>query len=133
MNNVRLIEFKSHGSNHDGFLTAIEPNTGLPFEIKRVYTVTNTEEQNIRGFHAHKTLQQVFFAIHGKIEVMCETQDGCIEHFMLDTPNVGLYCGPLVWHTLTYHGSAILMVLASQPFNEEDYLRNYDDFKKYQG
>lgn len=131
MNNVRLIEFKSHGSIHDGFLTAIEPNTGLPFEIERVYTVTTTEENNVRGYHAHKALQQVFFAIHGKIEVMCEDQDGHIEHYILDKPNVGLYCGSLIWHTLTYHSGAILMVLASLPYDESDYLREYNEFKNY--
>lgn len=131
MKNVNLIEFKSHGSHEDGFLTAIERVTGLPFDIKRVYTVTHTQNNNVRGFHAHKQLQQVFFALHGRIDVMCEDQDGNQEHYTLDKPNIGLYCGPLIWHTLTYHSEAALMVLASNGYNENDYLRDYDEFKTY--
>lgn len=133
MENVRLIEFKSHGSEEDGFLTAIEKNCGLPFDIKRVYTINNTKENNVRGYHAHKTLEQVIFAIHGEIDIMCENQEGKQEIYKLNSANFGLYCGPLIWHTLTYHGDAILMVLASQGFNEEDYIRDYDEFKKYKG
>lgn len=133
MNNVRIIEFKSHGSEVDGFLTAIEKNTGLPFDIKRVYTVSNTVNDNIRGYHAHKHLEQVFFAIHGSIDVMCEDQLGNKEYFTLNNSSHGLYCGPLVWHTLTYHGEAILMVLASDGYNENDYIRDYDEFKKFKG
>lgn len=131
MKNVYLIEFKSHGSTEDGFLTAIEQATGLPFPIQRVYTVTQTNNNNIRGFHAHKHLEQVFFALHGRIDVMVEDQQGNQEHYTLDKPNIGLYCGPKIWHTLTYHNQAALMVLASQGYNEADYLRNYEDFKKY--
>lgn len=131
MNDVYLIEFKSHGSHEDGFLTAIEEFTGLPFAIQRVYTVTNTKNDNVRGFHAHRQLEQVFFAVHGCIDVMVEDQDGNQEFYTLNKPNVGLYCGPKIWHTLKYHDEAALMVLASQVYNEADYIRNYDDFKNY--
>lgn len=133
MNNVKLIKFKSHGSDIDGFLTAIEKNTGLPFDIKRVYTVNNTVENNIRGFHAHKKLEQVFFAVHGTVEVYCEDQSGNRDRYILNKANEGLYCGPLIWHTLTYHGEAILMVLASEGYNENDYIRDYESFKSYIG
>lgn len=131
MKNVRLIEFKTHGNSEDGFLTAIEKKSGLPFDIQRVYTVTDTKEKSIRGFHAHKKLEQIFFCTHGKIEVMCEDQEGNQEHYCLDNPYVGLYCGPMVWHTLTYYASASLMVLASDIYNENDYIREYKEFKEY--
>ena len=72
MKNVYLQAFKAHGSKEDGYLSAIEKNTGLPFEIKRVYTVVDTKEGNIRGYHAHRKLHQVFFALTGKIIVKCE-------------------------------------------------------------
>jgi len=130
--NVYLQTFKSHGSTEDGFLTAIERSTGLPFDVKRVYTVVNTKENNVRGYHAHKTLWQIFFAVHGKIDVCAEDVEGNIETFELSTSNVGLVCGPHIWHTITYHGSAILMVLASEEYHEEDYIRDYEEFRKLQ-
>jgi dTDP-4-dehydrorhamnose 3,5-epimerase-like enzyme len=127
--NVYVQTFKSHGSVQDGFLTAIERNTGLPFDIKRVYTVSNTRDSNVRGFHAHKTLWQIFFAVHGEIDVMTESPDGTKEYYKLDSPEKGLVCGPHIWHTITYHGSAILMVLASEGYSEQDYIRDYTVFR----
>lgn len=128
MNNVYLQAFKAHGSEEDGYLSAIERNTGLPFDIKRVYTVINTKEGNVRGYHAHKSLNQIFFVLKGKIEVFCEDLDGNQESYVLDDPHIGLVCGSYIWHTLTYHDDAILMVLASEGYMEEDYIRNYEDF-----
>lgn len=130
MKNAYVIEFKSHGSSEDGFLTAIEENTGLPFEIKRVYTVTETKENNVRGYHAHHHLEQLIFAIHGKVDIYCEDENGDTLSLTLDSPKYGLYCGPLVWHTLTYHEHAVLMVLASDKFDEADYIRSYEEFKE---
>lgn len=130
MKNVYIQEFKSHGSEDDGYLTAIERNTGLPFDIRRVYTVINTKENNKRGFHAHKELWQIFFSLNGVIEVYCENENGDKENFILDTPHIGLVCGPGIWHTLTYHGDAMLMVLASDIYNESDYIRSYEEFRK---
>lgn len=130
MKNVYLQAFKAHGSKEDGYLSAIEKKTGLPFEIKRVYTVVDTKEGNIRGYHAHKKLHQVFFALTGKIIVKCENVYGEIEEFVLDHPHVGLVCNELVWHTLEYHDNAILMVLASEGYDESDYIREYSKFEK---
>lgn len=128
MKNAYLIEFKSHGSQEDGFLTAIEHNTGLPFDVKRVYTITETKENNIRGFHAHRHLQQLIFAVHGQVDIYCEDITGETFTLTLDSPKYGLYCGPMVWHTLTYHHDAILMVLASDKYEELDYIRSYNEF-----
>ncbi|MEG0034407.1 MAG: FdtA/QdtA family cupin domain-containing protein [Bacilli bacterium] len=133
MNNVYLQAFKAHGSSEDGYLSAIEKNTGLPFDIKRVYTVINTKEGNVRGYHAHRELFQIFFVLKGKIEVCCEDLEGNKEKYMLDDPHIGLVCGPYIWHTLTYHDNAILMVLASEGYCEPDYIRNYEDFLKERG
>ena len=130
MKNVYLQAFKAHGSANDGYLSAIERKTGLPFDIRRVYTVINTQEGNVRGYHAHKSLFQIFFALIGKIVVHCEDINGNQESFELNDPHVGLVCGPQIWHTLTYHDNAILMVLASEGYDESDYIRDYDTFKR---
>ena len=128
MKNAYLISFPAHGSADNGLLTVIEHNTGLPFEVKRVYTVTDTWENNVRGEHAHHQLKQLFFALTGRIEVYCEDETGAHMTVTLDSPQVGLYCGPMVWHTLTYHDHATLMVLASEGYDEKDYIRHYDEF-----
>lgn len=130
MDNVYLQAFKAHGSVNDGYLSAIERNTGLPFDIKRVYTVIDTKEGNVRGYHAHKQLFQIFFALKGRIIVKCEDLNGNQETFELNDPHVGLVCGPYIWHTLTYHDDAILMVLANDGYKESDYIREYSEFKK---
>ena len=130
MNNVYLQAFKAHGSDNDGYLSAIERNTGLPFDIKRVYTVIDTKEGNIRGFHAHKSLYQIFFALKRRIVAYCENPEGEQEKFELNDPHVGLICGPHIWHTLTYYDDAILMVLASEGYDEADYIRDYNEFRK---
>ena len=130
MDKVYLQAFKAHGSITDGYLSAIERKTGLPFDIKRVYTVIDTKEGNVRGYHAHKSLFQIFFALKGRIIVHCEDLEGNQESFELNDPHVGLICGPLIWHTLTYHDDAILMVLASDGYDESDYIPDCNEFKK---
>ena len=132
MKSVKEINFMSRGSKEDGFLTVIENSNDFPFPINRVYTVTDTKEGNIRGYHAHKKLWQVFFALNGSIKVTCENQNGEKKIIVLDSPNKGLICGPMIWHTLEYHNSAVLMVLASEKYNENDYIREYDRFKNYE-
>lgn len=130
MKNAYIVSFKHVDGKEDGLLTAIEQNTGLPFPIHRVYTIVNTVDGNIRGFHAHKELWQAIFAIQGEVIINCEDEVGEKETFILNKPWEGLLCGPKVWHTLEYQDNAVLMVLASMPFMEEDYIRDYDEFKK---
>ena len=130
MNNAYLLSFPSHGSEGDGQLTVFEKSSGVPFEIKRVYTVAQTKYQSVRGHHAHKTLKQLFVASCGTIRVDCEDQTGQREQFVLDRPDLALYCGPGVWHTLVYENNAVLLVLASAEYEEADYIRSYEEFKE---
>ena len=69
------------------------------------------------------------YFLSGKIVVHCEDINGNQECYELNDPHVGLVCGPQIWHTLTYHDNAILMVLASEGYDESDYIREYDTFK----
>lgn len=128
INNVSMMNFSQHGNSESGILTAYEKNSGVPFEIKRVYTVTGAPENQKRGYHAHRKLQQIFIALSGEIEVYCEDWLGNKESYLLSTNGEALYCGAGVWHTLSYRNHAVLLVLADDSYQESDYIREYDVF-----
>lgn len=127
-----LIEFKSIGQSDIGYISVAEQSESVPFEIKRVFWTYFTPESITRGRHAHKKTEQVLIAVAGKITVRTESADGkdC-QTFVLEKPNQGVYIPPNVWHTMEYSHTAVQMVFASTEYHPEDYLRDYQEFKKY--
>lgn len=113
-----------------GYLSVIEGSLDIPFEIARVYYLYNVPEE-ARGAHAHKTLQQFMIATSGSVHVTMD--DGSEKKtFILDKPWKGLYVVPGLWRTLTdFSGGAVCMVLASEKYDNADYIRDYDEFLKY--
>ncbi|MFC5269357.1 sugar 3,4-ketoisomerase [Adhaeribacter terreus] len=130
MNKPYLIEFPKLGSPDIGYISVAENSSLIPFDIKRVFWTYYTPESIVRGRHAHYKTEQVLVAVTGRIIVTTEMPDGEIHTFILDNPHVGVYIPPSVWHTMQYSHTAIQMVLASQPYNEEDYIRDHADFRK---
>ena len=126
-----LIELPKLGSLEIGFITPINTCGDLPFEIKRVFITYYTPDIIVRGRHAHYVTEQILVAVNGKIVVNTETANGELKSFLLDTPYKGVYIPPNVWHTMQYQKDAIQLVLASSQYDEKDYIRDYDDFKKY--
>ena len=124
------ITFNKHGSPGIGYLTALESHT-IPFSIRRVFWTYFTPQSIIRGRHAHKKTSVIIIALTGKIIVTTENSTGHKQTFVLDKPNVGLLIPPMVWHTQRYSHTAIQLVLASRPFNEKEYVRNYKEFQEY--
>lgn len=124
------ITFNKHGSPNIGYLTALESHD-LPFPVKRVFWTYFTPERIIRGKHAHKRTTVLLFALTGKIVVTTEIIRRAKQTFVLDKPNVGLLIPPMIWHTQRYSHTAIQLVLASRPFNEKEYVRNYKEFQEY--
>ncbi|WP_129408562.1 sugar 3,4-ketoisomerase [Marinitoga lauensis] len=128
--NTEIIKIpKINTSNlNEGFLTFIESQHHIPFEIKRVYYTYEVKKDIIRGHHAHKKLKQILICIYGKIEV--EVDNGKLKkQHILDNPSEALYLGEGVWHTMKWlKDNSILLVLASDYYNENDYIRNYDEF-----
>ena len=124
-----LVEFSKIGSPALGYISVGE-NSALPFAIQRVYWTYFTPDSVIRGHHAHHALEQLIFATSGRIEFVLEGLDGKSETFVLDSPNVGLYIPRLYWRTIKFSHNAVLMCLASMEYGEQDYIRNYADFKK---
>lgn len=126
----KLIELPSIGSSVEGFISVAEFQKDIPFEIRRVYWTYFTPQNVIRGYHAHKELQQVIFAVSGRISFKTEDEKGVVSTFTLDEPKVGLYIPPFVWREITFSHNAVLLCLASEVYDEKDYIRNYEDFKK---
>jgi dTDP-4-dehydrorhamnose 3,5-epimerase-like enzyme len=124
-----LIEFGIIGALHEGYITVAEAQKNVPFEIKRVYWTYYTPQSIIRGFHAHKTLHQVIFAVCGKITFSVEDRARNKKSFTLEEPHVGLYLPPLSWREIQFSHNAVLLCLASEHYAEEDYIRNYQDFR----
>ena len=130
MSSPYLINFPKLGTPDIGYISVMEQQQVVPFEIKRIFWTYYTPESIVRGRHAHHATEQVLIAVAGRITVMTELADGTIQTFRLEDPNVGLYVPPHTWHTMQYSHTAVQLVLASQPYTETDYIRNYEDFRQ---
>ncbi|QYJ67489.1 sugar 3,4-ketoisomerase [Flavobacterium litorale] len=110
-----------------GNLSVIEGNT-LPYDIKRVYYLYDVPSGAERGGHAHKNLQQFLIAISGSFDVVFH--DGITEKkIMLNRPNQGLLIPQGLWRELkNFSSGAVCLVIASDVFKEEDYIRDFDAF-----
>ncbi len=124
--------FQPHGDER-GQLVSLEEHNDIPFEIKRVYYMYDTKEGVVRGHHAHKNLQQILFCVHGSCKVLLD--NGKEKKVVpLEKPYEGLYVANNMWREMyDFSPDAVLMVLASEPYNESDYIRNYDEFLKFVG
>ena len=120
-------KFQQHGDSR-GQLVALEEGKEIPFNVKRVYYMYDTGKGVRRGYHAHKSLEQILICVHGSCKIMLdngiEKQD-----VVLDTPFEGLYIANDIWREMyDFSDGAVLLVLASNLYDEADYIRNYDDF-----
>lgn len=121
--------FQQHGDDR-GMLVALEEFKDIPFEIKRVYYLYDTKEGVRRGFHAHKSLEQILVCIHGSCKVLLDNGHEK-KNVSLEKPYEGLYISNDIWREMyDFSSDAVLLVLASDFYKEEDYIRDYDDFLK---
>ena len=129
MSNIQIINFPLLGDDR-GSLVALEAKFTVPFEVKRVYYIFGTKFGVSRGFHAHRELQQVAICVTGKCRMLVD--DGMRrEDVWLDSPTKGLLIGDLVWREMhDFSPDCVLLVLANQHYNENDYIRSYDEFKR---
>ncbi len=130
MTSPKKISLNKHGASVIGYLTATTPSD-IPFPIRRVFWTYFTPERITRGRHAHKRTTIVLFALAGNIRVTTETLAGTKKTFVLDKPNVGLLVPPMVWHSQRYSHTAVQLALASHPYNEGEYIRDYATFASY--
>jgi mannose-6-phosphate isomerase-like protein (cupin superfamily) len=125
-----LIEFPKLGDSSIGFISVTEQLKTIPFEVKRTFWTYYTPESIVRGRHAHYQTEQVLVAVAGRIIVTTEMPDGTVSVHRLENPHIGLYVPPHAWHTMQYSHSAVQVVFASHPYDEQDYIRQYDQFKE---
>lgn len=125
-----LVEFGTIGESSQGFISIAEMGNSIDFDIKRVFWTYHTPESIVRGRHAHHETEMILIAVAGRVIVNTEMPDGTMEVFTLDKPNVGVYLPKKCWHTMQYSHTAVQLVLASTVYNESDYVRNYNEFKK---
>ncbi len=125
-------QFQQHGDSR-GELVSLEEKNDIPFKIKRVYYMYKTAEGVRRGFHAHKSLKQIMICVHGSCKIMLD--NGSEKKIIyMETPYEGLYVPNNYWREMyDFSEDAVLMVLASEVYNEEDYIRDYEEFLKYIG
>ena len=124
--------FQQHGDER-GMLVALEEFKDIPFEIKRVYYLYDTKKEVRRGFHAHRSLEQILICIHGSCRVLLDngTEKKTVS---LEKPYEGLYIANDIWREMyDFSSDAVLLVLASDFYREEDYIRDYEIFKQEMG
>lgn len=114
--------------DHRGGLIAIEQYKSVPFDIKRVYFIFDTKKGVERGFHAHKTLHQAAVCVHGSCRILMDK--GCDKEMVtLNRPDIGLLIPPMIWHEVRdFSKGCVLLVLASDLYDEGDYIRDYKQF-----
>lgn len=115
-------------SDGRGNLTAIEGGVDIPFDIKRVYYITKVGEGIVRGAHSHRALHQVLLCLEGSVRIrVFHGEDQ--EDVWLRSPTEGLYIGPWVWREMyDFSEHAVLLVLASERYDEADYIRDHDAY-----
>jgi len=129
MASYKLVDFETLGDER-GSLIAIEEGYNAPFDIKRVYYIFDTQEGVERGFHAHINLKQICIVVKGSCTFIIDNGK-TREEITLNNPNQGLSIEGLIWREMKdFSKDCVLVVLASEHYDESDYIRDYDDFLK---
>ena len=130
INDCRLIELEKFSSNRRGNLTPVSNNKEIPFKIRRVYYLHDIPAGAERGAHAHKLLQQLIISVSGSFDVVLNDGKDS-KTFNMNVPYNGLLLPGYIWRELkNFSAGSICLVLASQRFEVEDYIRDYDEFLK---
>ena len=129
MSLIQWIHFPPLGDER-GSLVALEAKRNVPFDIKRVYYIFATQKAVARGFHAHKNLKQIVVCVTGKCRMVLDDSK-VRQEIWLDSPTKGLLISDLVWREMhDFSEDCVLLVLASEHYDESDYIRHYEDFIK---
>lgn len=123
----RLIEFSLMGDER-GSLVAMDSSLGVPFNVKRAYFIFDTKKGVVRGCHAHRSLHQVAVCVSGSCNIILD--NGAVkENIIMNSPIIGLDLPPMLWHEMNnFSDDCILLVLASDFYDESDYIRSYEEF-----
>ena len=126
-----IIELSKHHSDRKGNITVVQNGETIPFDVKRVYYLYDVPGGESRGAHAHKDLSQLIVAASGSFRVTLD--DGSVKRsYVLNRPYQALYVKPGIWRDLDdFSSGAVCLVLASEVYQLEDYIRDYNEFLKF--
>jgi dTDP-4-dehydrorhamnose 3,5-epimerase-like enzyme len=128
MYKVKVLEFPQRGDER-GHLVIAEGGTDVPFNIKRVFYIYGSDADVVRGQHANRQTEFVLINVAGTSKVKVRDGEGNEEIFCLDRPNTGIYLPTMVWKDMyDFSEDSVLLVLASEHYDPEEYIRNYEDF-----
>lgn len=129
----KVIRIKTIPTVNAGELSFFEGSHDIPFEIKRIYYISKVPEGVRRGFHAHKTLKQILFCPYGRIQLILE--NGSVrEEIELSDPSIGVVIEGCIWREMLWlEKNSVLCVGASDYYSVEDYIRDYDEFRRIVG
>ncbi len=128
----KLMKLKKIGDPR-GNLTFVESGIDIDFEIKRIYYIYDVPSGEYRGAHAHRELEQLMIALSGSFDVILD--DGkCKRTVNLNNPAIGLYITKVIWREMSnFSAGSVCLVLASDHYDEHDYIRNYEQFLSIRG
>ena len=127
----KIINIKTISTLDSGELSFFQEGTDLDFQIKRIYYISKVPEGTRRGFHAHKKLKQILFCPYGSIQLTLENNNKR-EEIELSDPSIGVYVEGVIWREMLWlKKDSVLCVAASEIYDENDYIRDYNEFKKY--
>lgn len=130
-NGVQMLEFNQHGDER-GHLVVVEGLKDIPFEIKRIFYIYGSDSNIVRGKHANKKSEFVLINVAGTSKVRVDDGKGNEAVFSLNRPHTGIYLPTLVWKDMyDFSEDSVLLCLSSEPYDGEEYIRDYNEFKKY--
>ncbi|MFC4991193.1 sugar 3,4-ketoisomerase [Rubritalea tangerina] len=127
---IKWVNFDVKGDER-GSLNVIESSKDVPFQIERIYYIYGTRTGVTRGYHAHKDLKQVLIAISGSCNIKLDDGEySTVVH--LSSPERGIYLDSLLWREMSdFSSDCVLLCIASSYYDEDDYIRDYAEFKSY--
>lgn len=130
MVNVRMLEFPQKGDDR-GRLVIVEGKKDVSFDIKRVFYIYGSDHDVVRGKHANRKTEFVLINVSGTSKVKVDDGKGNVEIYNLDKPHIGLYLPKMVWKEMyDFSKDSVLLVLASEHYDSNEYIRDYDMFLK---
>lgn len=127
---VQTLEFPERGDER-GNLVIVEGNQDIPFEIKRIFYIYGSDPDIVRGQHANRNTEFVLVNVSGTSKVKVKDGKGNEKIYSLDRPRTGIYLPKMIWKDMyEFSADSVLLVIASEHYDETEYIRNYDDFVK---
>lgn len=126
-----IITFEKIGSSYEGYISVASISNQISFSAERIFWTYATPSGISRGRHAHYQTEMILIAMNKSITIKCEDVQGNCTTFKLEHPNQGLFVPKLCWHEMFYDEGAVQLAIASTPYDENDYIRNYKDFQEF--